>query len=275
MKDITTRVKIGIMTLVSLVLFVVMIVLISKLSLKPQRELRVHFRFINSLEIGAPVRFAGARIGEIKRVQILTQDERAQFPKNPPYVQVYASIDQKVLIPKGTKAMVNTMGFMGEKYLELMPEPNSTAYIGNDEMLESIDPTAMDTVFGAAKKLADEMQISAKNLNTLTTEMQDRLPVLIGELEKTLVSAQELAGDAKHLTGDVQRMVNNNEDTLPHLIANARQMTIYMKSLSHILARRPWKLIWGFSGPHPIESEEEKYVSPVSKSALDDQPLKE
>ena len=89
------------------------------------------------------------------------------------------------------------------------------------------------------------------------------IPVaLIVEMEKTLVSAQLLANDAKKLTGDVQQMFTRNRDDMESMIKNARQITIYTKSLTHVLATRPWKIVWGFGGPLPIEPEEEKYQPP-------------
>jgi len=269
--DAIYRIKIGVTTLISGILFVMMVLAISRLSLKPQREIEIRFSFINSLEVRAPVRFAGALVGEVRRIHILTPEERAGFAKDPPYVCVYAGVDKSIRIPKKTRAMVNTMGFMGEKYLELMPESKSTTYIGENEALEGIDPTPMDSVFASSKKLADEMQVAAKNINTLTTEMQDRLPVLIGEMEKTLASAQTLAQDAKKLTGDVQSMVDTNRENLEHLISNARQITIYFKSLGHVLAQRPWKIVWGFGGPLPIEPEDEKYAPPPPKDNDDEE----
>jgi ABC-type transporter Mla subunit MlaD len=261
-EDQKQRYKIGLVTFVSSSLFVIAVLFIGRFSglIKPRREVTVHFSFINSLEVRAPVRFAGARVGEVKSIHVLTAEERTNFPKNPPYVYVVAVIDKEIGIPKGTKAMVNTMGFMGEKYLELIPETRSTVYIQDNDFLEGVDPTPMDTVFASAKKLADEMQIVAKNMNTLTSELQDRLPVLFGEIEKTLVSAKELAGDAKHLTADVQKMVDVNRENFNHLLANGRQITIYMKSFSHVLATRPWKLVWGFGGPIKVESEDEVFV---------------
>jgi len=262
------------MTFVSLMLACLAVLLISRISWRPKQEIRVNFSFINSLELRAPVRFAGARVGEVKKIHVLTPEERAEFTKNPPYVYVLASVDRRVKIPRETKALVNTMGFMGEKYLELLPESRSTVYIADGETLEGVDPTPMDSVFASAKKLADDMQIAAKNLNMLTTEAQDRLPVLIGELEKTLAAAQDLAGDAKHLTGDVQSMMNRNRDNIEHLLANSRQMTIYMKSLSHVLARRPWKIIWGLGGQIPIDDENLKFVAPPDETQVEEPPQK-
>lgn len=286
------RLKIGAVTLFSMALFGLMVAAIAKIDLRPKREICVNFSFINSLEVNAPVRFAGARVGEVTRLKVLTPEERAQFARNPPYVQVFARVDRSIQIPKNTRAMVNTMGFMGEKYLELMPESRSTTYLGENEPIEGVDPTAMDTVFASAKQLSDEMQVAAKNMNTIVVQMQDRLPVLIAEMEKTLGSAQDLAndakdrlpklivemektlanaqdlaGDAKRLTGDVHQMFLRNREDLEKLIQNARQITIYTKSLSHVLASRPWKLVWGFGGPLPIEPEEEKYQPSENSSS--------
>jgi phospholipid/cholesterol/gamma-HCH transport system substrate-binding protein len=278
MKDTASRIKrIGAVTLFSMTLFIIMVFALSKFSLRPQREVRIYFTFINSLELGAPVRFAGVRVGEVRRIHVLTMQERAEFPPKgqrqpPPYVCVYAGIDRNVSIPKDADAMVNTMGFMGEKYVELKPKPNSESidYLTEGDYLTGIDPTAMDTVFASAQRLAERMEGTASNMNFIVVEMQDRLPVLIGEFEKTLASAQELAGDARVLTKDVQGMVNTNRENLEHLIANARQMTIYMKSFSHVLATRPWKLVWGFGGPIPVQPEEEKFVPPQRKTSPDD-----
>jgi phospholipid/cholesterol/gamma-HCH transport system substrate-binding protein len=260
--DTAQKLNIGVMTLVAIVLFVAMVFAISKFNLIPQREIKIEFSFINSLEPGAPVRFAGARVGEIKRIELLTPEDRALYPKDPPYVHVFASVNKNVAIPKKTKALVTTMGFMGEKYLELMPESKSTDYLEDNGVLQGEDPIPMDTVFASAKKSLDDMQVAAGKIIGITTEMEDRLPVLIGELEKTLSSAQQLGVDAKKLTHDVHDMVRTNREDFDHMISNARQITIYMKSLSHVLAQRPWKLMWGFGGPIPIEPEQIKFIDP-------------
>lgn len=307
-KDLASRIKIGVVTLVACALFVFMVFLISGISFAARKEIQINFSFVNSLELRAPVRFAGARVGEVKRIHILTQSERAQFPSNPPYVWVWVSVDKQVAIPKGTKALVNTMGFMGEKYVELMPAARTNDYLGEGDTLEGIDPTPMDSVFASAKKLADEMEIAAKNINTLITSMQDKLPVLIAEFEKTLATTQDLAVDAKKLATDVKKtlpdlivqfektlasaqdlatdakglatdakkltsnantILNTNRADIEHLIGNARQMTIYMKSLSHVLATRPWKIVWG-GGPLPVEPEEEKFAAPPNQPSADE-----
>ncbi len=270
--DTRARIKIGAVALVSMTLFGILVAAIAKIDLRQKREICVNFTFINSLELNAPVRFAGARVGEVKRLKILTPEERAQFARNPPYIQVFAHVDRNIQIPKDTRAMVNTMGFMGEKYLELMPESRSTTYLGENEILEGVDPTAMDSVFASAKQLADEMQVAAKNMNAVVVQMQDRLPVLIGELEKTLGSAQGLANDAKRLTDDVQQVFTRNREEMENLIKNARQITIYTKSLTHVLATRPWKIIWGFGGPLPVEPEEEKYQPPEKSKPAEPTP---
>lgn len=320
MKDFSSRIKIGAMTLVASILFVVMVLAIGGVSFRPTYEVQVNFGFINSLELHAPVRFAGARVGEVKRIHLLNEQERAQFTKDPPYVSVFVSIDKNVKIPKGTKGMVSTMGFMGEKYMELMPDVKSTTYIAANETIEGVDPTPMDSVFASAKKLSDDMQVATRNMNSVVIEMQERLPVLIAEFEKTLASTQDLASDAKKLTNDAQKrlpelvvqfektlasaqdltgdakrlagdmektlvsarqlsdkanaltenandMLIKNRDELNHLISNGRQMTIYMKSLTHTLAERPWKLVWGFGGPIPVEPESEKFTPPPMKES--------
>jgi hypothetical protein len=58
-------------------------------------------------------------------------------------------------------------------------------------------------------------------------------------------------------------MVAANRKDLEHLISNGRQITIYMKSLSHVLATRPWKIIWGFGGPISVEPEDQKFLPPT------------
>lgn len=251
--------KIGLLGLVSCILFVIVIMLISGVSLTPRREVRVDFGYINSLETGAPVRYAGAKVGQVGHLHILTAAERAAYPSNAPAVYVYASVDKSLDITKGSRGLVNTMGFMGEKYLEITANTKSTVYIGDNEPLQGVDPTPLDTVLASAKELADEMKTTAEHMDRAVVDLEKRLPQIHSELDKTL-------GSARQFTDDADEVLLANREDLRHLIANGRQTTIYMKSMSHVLATRPWKLVWGFfSGPIPIEPESERYTPPPKK----------
>jgi len=86
-------------------------------------SVKISFNFISGLETGAPVRFAGHEVGKVRRLEI--QEGVAEG-----HVVVTLSVKDKVVLREDSKAYIDTLGLMGEKYIEitpqLLPSPDET-----------------------------------------------------------------------------------------------------------------------------------------------------
>lgn len=111
------EVKAGAVILISLAVLAAIITLVSRGGLQATpREYRVEFTGVGGLEEGAQVRFGGVKVGRVLRIQPPGKDS--------PRVQVVIGLRRDVVLRNGTEAAINTLGLVGEHYIELTnPRP--------------------------------------------------------------------------------------------------------------------------------------------------------
>jgi phospholipid/cholesterol/gamma-HCH transport system substrate-binding protein len=93
------------------------------------------FDSVAGLDAKAAARMAGVKIGTVEKVGL--EDSRAKVT-----IRIYP----EVKIQRGTKAMVKTLGLLGEKYVELVPPeisakeaaaPEGSRYLQEGERIRS------------------------------------------------------------------------------------------------------------------------------------------
>ncbi|MFH0763309.1 MAG: MlaD family protein [Candidatus Omnitrophota bacterium] len=119
------------------------------------------FGFINGVKIGAPVRFAGMDVGEVKDIHFVfvPQEDKTK-------VIVDCWVKREVRIPLDSTIWVNTLGLLGEKYIEIMPGKDYNKTLGPNEELLGQDPVPMNQITELAKRIIrniDECIIKIKN----------------------------------------------------------------------------------------------------------------
>jgi phospholipid/cholesterol/gamma-HCH transport system substrate-binding protein len=109
------------------------------------------FNFINGVKLGAPVRFAGLDVGQVKEIKLIPIDgQKTQ-------VVVDSWVTNQVRIPVDSTIWVNTLGLLGEKYIEIMPGKDAKNILPAGGTLIGKDPLAMHEVGELAKKIADDI----------------------------------------------------------------------------------------------------------------------
>lgn len=119
------------------------------------------FNFVNGVKIGAPVRFAGVDVGEIKKIYFLPLDNNRTTR-----VRVVGWIKNNTSIPLDSSIWVNTLGLLGEKYIEIMPGKDYSKVLLPGEDIKGQNPMAMQEIGEMAKKIAtdiDDVVVKVKN----------------------------------------------------------------------------------------------------------------
>ena len=229
----------------------VMLFRIGKFSFGKTNQVRIVFNFVNGMDAGAPVRFGGALVGKVDRVEVLNGSEREKLGKGK-NILVVAELNKPVDLTEGTEVTVNTMGFIGEKYIEIRPGPfGSPPLKGN--LLVGNDPAQMEKLITSGQKLIDELQVTAVNLNRITKELDARLPGLTDKMDHALNSADR----AMDAIGSEE-----SQEQIKQSLANLKVITAYGKIFTTTVAEKPWRLIWG-GKVHPLPPESEVLGKPV------------
>jgi phospholipid/cholesterol/gamma-HCH transport system substrate-binding protein len=151
-------------------------------------RININFNFVNGVKVGAPVRFAGVDVGEVKKVKLefLAQENRSN-------VCLEVWIRNIIKIPGDSTVWVNTLGLLGEKYVEIIPGVDYANYLKPHTALKGIDPLPIHQIFKNAESILhnlDEGIIKIRNqegtLGKLiyNDEIYNQLEALVTDVRK-------------------------------------------------------------------------------------------
>ena len=148
--------KVGIFVFIGLVILVTFVLLIGDFKTWTLGyQFNFIFNFANGVKIGAPVRFAGVDVGEVKDIKFVFSAQ-----ENKTKVQIIGWIKKEIKIPIDSTVWVNTLGLLGEKYIEIMPGKDYKNSLNADQTLVGTDPIAMHEVAELAKNIATDINDS-------------------------------------------------------------------------------------------------------------------
>lgn len=110
------------------------------------------FNFVNGAKVGAPVRYAGVDVGDIRRIKIYFSPE-----ENRSKVKLICMIKKDARIPADSVIIINTLGLLGEKYLEILPGKDYKNCLIGGQSMNGIDPISMTEVTDLAKSIANNI----------------------------------------------------------------------------------------------------------------------
>ena len=212
--------KVGIFVFFGLVILVTFVLLIGNLETWTSGyNLKFQFNFINGVKVGAPIRFAGLDVGEVKDIQIVFNPQ-----ENSTDVVVFGWLKNIARIPVDSTVWVNTLGLLGEKYIEIMPGKNYAELVKPNGMMTGVDPIAMHEVAQLAKNIAGEIE-----------ETFQKIKAKEGTIGKLLYD------DA--LYKELEKAISNKEGTVGRFLYDD---SIYreVQALIADLRSNPWKLFW-------------------------------
>lgn len=118
------------------------------------------FNFANGIKIGAPVRFAGIDSGVVKEIKFSFAPEERKTK-----IQVTCWVSRNVRIPCDSTIWVNTLGLLGEKYIEIMPGEDYDNCLKENQSMVGVDPLAMHELVRAGKDIVDNLEASIEKIN--------------------------------------------------------------------------------------------------------------
>ena len=78
-------------------------------------NLKLIFSYANGVKSFAPLRYDGVLVGEVRKIDFIEDKDKNQL------VEITVWVKGKTKISVDSSVWINTLGFLGEKYIEIIP----------------------------------------------------------------------------------------------------------------------------------------------------------
>jgi phospholipid/cholesterol/gamma-HCH transport system substrate-binding protein len=145
--------KVGVFIMIGVAILFIIVFSIGDINIvKKGYHIKVDFNFVDGIGGSAPVRVSGVGVGQIEGLR-LYHDEKENRTK----AQLNAWIKEGVNIGEDAVATISTLGFMGEKYMEISPG-SGKKFLKNGDTLVGKDPVPMAKIFENLSGLTDSVK---------------------------------------------------------------------------------------------------------------------
>ena len=179
------------------------------------------FTFANGIKDAAPVRLAGTDVGIVKGIKIYTDAQDKHIK-----VRINCWVKEGVNIPIDSKVMINQLGLLGEKYVEIIPG-QSAEFIKANAVIFGKDPVPVERVTEQVNEIADKISLTIDKVNNELLSQANR-DAVTGALK----GINELITKVNHGEGTIGRLFNDDS-----IYRNLDELTMDLKV-------NPWKLLY-------------------------------
>ncbi|MFA5389383.1 MAG: MlaD family protein [Candidatus Omnitrophota bacterium] len=222
--------KVGIFIFIGMVILSVIIFSIGNFySVKRGYNIDVVFSFANGIGVGAPVRYSGVEVGEVQEIKVYFDEK-----ENKPLVKLTIWVSQNTWINENAKASINTLGLLGEKYLEISPGTRDTRLLQKGETLRGQDPVSTEEIARSTKELIEKISTLTESVNDIAGDDSLRT-----SLKNTVSNMEALSGDLR----DFLSYAKQGKGTIGRLMSDD---TLYnhIDELILDIKQNPWKLLF-------------------------------
>jgi len=224
----SAEVKSGVFITLSILLLLGLLVIVGRFMSGETHTYQVRFGYISGLEEKAPVYYAGREAGKVTKIAIFSGEERP--------VLVTVAIASHVKLRDDSQAYVDTLGLMGEKFVELTPGSGAAGFRENTEVVEGTDPIPMHLIVRKMNLLADRMDELTTSLNPLVNRM-DHIMAEHGDEMGGLIDNLNSA------TGTVDGLLTDKRSELADAISKLNETATNVRDMTEDLKTHPWRLL--------------------------------
>ena len=222
--------KVGIFIFMGIVILSVIIFSIGNFyNVKRGYTLDIIFDFANGISVGAPVRYAGVEVGEVQDIEVYFDEK-----ENKPMVKILVWVAQNSWINEDAKAAINTLGLLGEKYLEIVPGTRETRLLKKGDTLRGQDPVSTEELARETKEIFAKVNAMIASINEVVGDEEARLSIknTVSNLESLSSEMVDLITKAKQGDGTIGRLMSDDK-----LYTDIDEMILDIKA-------HPWKLLY-------------------------------
>ncbi len=221
--------KVGLVVLVTVVLLTSAGFAIANMHFGGQfSTYRAYFKFAGGLEVGAPVRFAGLKVGRVNDVHV--------DPKDKTRVEVMLEVAGGTPVAADSSAQVTQLTMLSENYVEITPG-KQTAPLPNGSVVPTVETQTLNSLIAKMSGMADQAQ-------PLITDLHKNLNDISARADKLLANLQEVTGDKNQqhfasVLSESDAMLKDNRPKLDATMSNLQNASAGMASRCSAICGKP------------------------------------
>lgn len=239
----TFELKVGMFILAGIAILIFIIFSIGDINIsKTGYHITVTFKFAAGLGSSAPVRLAGVGVGRVDSIRVVYDEADKKT-----HAEVRAWIEEGTKIEDDAVVTINTLGLLGEKYLEILPGTPGKPILKSGDAIAGKDPFMMEQVTEnlvgiseSAKAVVDRLKNGEGTIGKLLTE-DDVYKNLDTLLKRLSGFSDNFDGFAANLKGFSEKL-NSNQGTVQKLLTEDKIYRDLEAFVADIKAH-PWKLL--------------------------------
>ncbi len=254
MKKGSLELRVGLFVILALTGLTVLVLKTGDFYLKPGYTVHLVFDFVSGIDDGSPVHLAGVDVGKIMRTDVV-RDVSGET-----HVELTAWIREGIVIEEDAAARINTLGLLGEKYVEILPGTPGAKLISDGGILRGSKAVVLEDLTEAGNRLIGEIESAFKSVNQVVSDPQfryaakntfikasdtfDSASVVSGNLVGVSEDFKQTSKDLKDAAASakvVLERLKNGEGTVGYLLKNDK-MARDLEDFAADIKQHPWKL---------------------------------
>jgi phospholipid/cholesterol/gamma-HCH transport system substrate-binding protein len=167
-KQSNIELRVGIFVFIGLIIFTYIVFSIGDFYVfKPGYRIKARFGFIDGIQASAPIRYAGVEAGKVENIRIFYNEEKKKTE-----IELTGWISREIRVEKDSQAYVNTLGVVGEKYLELIPGTQEAGYLKDGDMIVGNDSVPMEKITQRAYQITEQLLVTLDSFKEVALNMK-------------------------------------------------------------------------------------------------------
>lgn len=220
---LTLELKAGIFVIITILLAIVFIISQATTGKYRGYEIGIMFDYVGGLENGSPVRVSGVRAGEVKQIDIIYEAQ--------PKVLARVKIRPDIKISRGSRITIQTLGLIGEKYIEIIPSPEKK-YIQPGEIVEGENPLTVEKLIEAGQNMIIGLNRVLSDIDTITGDKQftENVKSVFVVAASTIGKVEKLTENLTDTTEKINNLVSDNAARIEEMINNTSEFMVSSKT---------------------------------------------
>ena len=212
--ELNPAAKVGIVTVVAVLLFLLSISQIGRFGRQDGDEYRILFDSVGALQERSPVYLAGVPIGYVKNLELSENNKvQATIKLTREDVDLYRA--REATDQDGTYYVYTITGnLLGDRWMEIKPGPVEPGEerLANGTLIQGETPVTIDDLAREGYEVMGELRQSVDALNGLVADEKFQ-----SDIKLTVENFQEISGNLKGVSADAKVMVAGLNDRVGRL----------------------------------------------------------